>query len=282
VSELSESEATVGRHYDEAVFEYELGRLERDCPVEYAITKRHLAKYARNESTVAEVGVGGGGYTVFLAERGCRLYLADVSERLLASAIDRLSALHLSDQVVAAKQASATRLEHIPDAACGVVLLLGPLYHLRHPAERERAVHEAARVLEPDGVVLAAGINRLAYLRDTLRDSPREGAGRRAFHDGFLQDGNLDPQHAPPLGFGHLTTPGEMRELMGTAFEEITLVGVESFTNLFQMRVADLPAEDQLAWLDLVERTGPTAESLGCSDHYLYIGRKRRRSGGTP
>jgi hypothetical protein len=27
------------------------------------------------------------------------------------------------------------------------------------------------------------------------------------------------------------------------------------------------------AWLDLIERTGQTAEGLGFSDHFLYVGR---------
>jgi ubiquinone/menaquinone biosynthesis C-methylase UbiE len=277
MTELSEHEAAIGRHYDEVVLDYELKRLSTECLVEYAITTRYLARLLSAAAVVAEVGVGSGDYTVFLAGRGCSLYLADVSEQLLAATTRRLEDAGLATQIVDARKASATNLGHIPDGACGMVLLLGPLYHLCTLEERTRAVHEAARVLSTDGLILAAGINRLAYLRDTFRQSPRQGAKRQMFHDGFLRDGNLDPDHAPPIGFAHLTTAMELRALMATAFEESTLVGVESFTNLSQETMSNLPPADKDAWLDLVEQTGTTPEGLGASDHFLYIGRKRTR-----
>jgi hypothetical protein len=155
------------------------------------------------------------------------------------------------------------------------VLLLGPLYHLRNDADRRRAVDEAWRIAATGGVVFAAGINRLAYLRDLFREFPREGVPRRSFHTQFLQDGNLDPEHAPPIGFAHLTTAAEFRALLAERFRELALVGVESFTNLWQDRLHGLSDDEQGAWLDLVEQTGRTLEGLGMSDHFLHIGRKR-------
>lgn len=275
--ELSGQEAAVAKHYDEVIFDYELERLPNDCPVEYEITTRYLTRFLSAGSVVAEVGVGGGAYSVFLARQGCRLYLSDVSEQLLAATTQRLADSGFSGQLITARKTSATRLDHIPNGACKIVLSLGPLYHLCLAAERKRAVQEAARVLAANGVVFAAGINRLAYLRDTFRQSPREGATRQGFHEAFLRDGNLDPQHAPPIGFAHLTSSTELRALMSMAFEEIALVGVESFTNLFQGSIKDVPVKDEHAWLDLVEQTGATPEGLGASDHFLYIGRKRTR-----
>ena len=37
MSELSEQELAVARHYDETIFEYETTRLSSDCPLEFAI-----------------------------------------------------------------------------------------------------------------------------------------------------------------------------------------------------------------------------------------------------
>jgi hypothetical protein len=93
----------------------------------------------------------------------------------------------------------------------------------------ELAVPEAARVLRPDGLVSAVGINRLGYLRDAFRLSPREGATLRNFHKHFLSNGNLDPEHAPPLGFAHLRTSAELRELTFIAFEAVILGCPASF-----------------------------------------------------
>jgi hypothetical protein len=105
-------------------------------------------------------------------------------------------------------------------------------------------------------------------------ERPDQVVARREFHDRFLLDGNLDPAHAPPIGFAHLATLEEFRSLFRDGFEEIELMGVESFTSHWQKQLNDLTPAQQEAWLDLVERTGLTAEGLGQSDHFLYVGRR--------
>ena len=160
--------------------------------------------------------------------------------------------------------------------------MLGPLYHLCDPEARRQAVSEAARILKPGGLLFAAGINRLSYLCELLRESPHLAVERRAFHEQFLRDGNLDPEHAPPIGFAHLSTCAEFRALFASRFEELALVGVESFSTVWQTSLNDLPPAETEAWLDLIERTGQTAEGLGQSDHFLYAGCRtwQRRSPG--
>ena len=140
--------------------------------------------------------------------------------------------------------------------------------------ERRLAVAEAARLLKPGGVVLAAGINRLAYLRDCLREWGTEVVARRDFHRQYLVDGNLDPEHAPPIGHAHLTSIDEFRAELN-AFEELAFWGVESFSNTYQSSLLGLPDEAREVWLDLIEQTAGTTEGLGTSDHFLFVGRQR-------
>ncbi|HEV8558797.1 MAG TPA: methyltransferase domain-containing protein [Actinophytocola sp.] len=49
-----------------------------------------------------------------------------------------------------------------PDGTYDATLLLGPLYHLLDRDDRVRALSEAARVIRPGGLVLAAAISRFA------------------------------------------------------------------------------------------------------------------------
>ena len=79
----NEIEAAVARHYSEEIFDDERTRLPADAPVEFAITCRCLARWINPGSVIAEVGVGGGEYTRFLAGRGCRIEAVDVVERFL-------------------------------------------------------------------------------------------------------------------------------------------------------------------------------------------------------
>jgi S-adenosylmethionine-dependent methyltransferase len=266
---------SVGRYYDTEIFEAELVRLTRDCPVERAITLRWLERLTPAHAEVAEIGVGGGIYSEFLARKGCRLRLVDVSARLLDAAAARLRAAGLGESIAGISRESATRLDSLPAGAFNAVSMLGPLYHLCPLEARRQAVAEAARILKPGGLLFAAGINRLAYLRDFFHLFPHVVCERQAFHEQYLRDGNLDPEHAPPIGFAHLSTYAEFRALFALEFEELVLAGVESFSTPCQAKLNDLPPMEAEAWLDLIERTGQTAEGLGFSDHFLYVGRRR-------
>jgi ubiquinone/menaquinone biosynthesis C-methylase UbiE len=277
MSNLSEKEEKVGRHYDDAVFEYELMRSEY-CPVEFAITARQFERWIPKRAIVAEIGVGGAFYTELLAKHGCLLHLVDVSARLLDTAWSKLRAAGFQNQIIDIDLASATNLQCLQSEKFDAVLMLGPLYHLCNLDERRSSIGEAARVLKPGGLLFAAGINRLAYLRDLLRESPREILARQEFHKRFLNDGNLDPEHAPPIGFAHLTTIAEFRELFADRFDEIGMLGVESFAGVLQKTLSELLEDEARAWTDLIEQTATMPESLGMSDHFLFIGRKR--SGG--
>ena len=272
---LTMQEQAVGRHYDENILAFETERLPKHNPVEYAITLRYLGRYVGAGGTIAEVGVGGGHYSEFLARLGCSLYLIDVSHGLLEVAAGRLRAAGLGERILDVRLGSATSLTHVPAARCDAVLLLGPLYHLCNLADRRRAVSEAAQALKPGGLVYAAGINRLAFLRDAFRTQPEYTVERKAFHMQFLHEGNLDPLHAPPLGYAHLSTSAEFRSLFAAAFGEVTFAGIDSFTGIWQQLLATVTEENAAAWLDLVEQTGQTADGIGMSDHFLYIGRKR-------
>ncbi len=273
MSKLTEREEEVGRYYDNVIFDSEVTRLEAMFPIEYAITARHLERWIPEGSTVAEVGVGGGLYSELLAKRRCRLHLVDVSEKLLNAASERLRASGFDSQIIGVDHTSATVLDCLPVAAFDAVLMLGPLYHLLALEDRQQAVEEAARVLKAGGVLIAAGINRLDYLRDLFRETPQKVLMRRDFIQQFLRDGNLNPEIAPPIGHSHTTTVAEFRALFADNFEELALVAVESFASPWQSALNDLPKAEAEAWLDLIEQTGTMPEAFGLADHFLYVGK---------
>lgn len=270
------NETNVAQHYNQSGFEYELVRLQQYSPVEFAATTRYLNRWIPDRATVVDVGVGVGHYAELLAQRGCLLYLIDIAQKLLDTTYARLKAAKLDQQVLGVQQASATQVVGVETAIADAVLLLGPLYHLCSLAARQNAVREAARILKSDGLLFAAGINRLAYFRELFRDQPEEVLARQDFYGQFLQDGNVTPEHAPPLGYGHLTTQVEFRQLFETEFEQVAIIGVESFSVPFSTSVHRLEPEQVEAWMDLVEATGQTPEGLGMSDHFLYVGKKKR------
>jgi SAM-dependent methyltransferase len=271
-------ETNVAQHYNQSGFEYESVRLHEYSPVEFAMTARYLNRWIPDRATVVDIGVGAGHYAELLAQRGCLLYLIDISQKLLNTTYTRLKAANLNQQILKVQQTSATQVGGVETAIADAVLLLGPLYHLCSLPERESAVREAARMLKSDGLLFAAGINRLAYFRDLFRSQPEGVGDRLTFHQQFLQDGNVDPDHAPPLGYGHLTTQTEFCQLFATEFEQVAMIGLESFSAPFATTIHTLDPAQAETWLDLVETTGQTPEGLVMSDHFFYIGKKKLRS----
>ena len=272
--QFSEDESNVARHYNERIFADELVRLPQECPVEMAVTRRWLGRMAKAGDRVVEIGVGGGHYSEILARQGCRLHLVDISARLLEAVSERLRTSGLAGSLAGCHHASGTLVEGLESASVDLVLLMGPLYHLRSGADRQRSVQESARILKKGGKLFAAGINRLSYLRDLLRFKFAPASQLVAFHHQYLHDGNLDPEHAPPLGYGHLTTAADFLALFEGQLEKTAFLGVESFTAAWQNIYRDLPIVERELWLDLVEDTGQTPEGIGQSDHFLFVGRK--------
>ena len=272
----SQLQKNVARHYNSDVtFDYEAIRLTEYAPIEFGLTKRYLDKIIPDRAVVADIGVGTGHYAELLAKKDCTLYLIDLSQRLLEATRTRLQKCNCDRQIIATYNISATDLEPLPPATCDAVLLLGPLYHLCSVEERQRAVAEAIRILKPNGIIFAAGINRLAYFREQFRSHCQQVLPRQNFYQQFLENGNADPVNIPPLGYAHLTTSEEFLQLFAASFEQITFIGVESFTAPFPTAGNNLSDSELEAWIDLVEATGTTVEGLGMSDHFLYIGQRK-------
>ena len=265
----------VARHYNGGPFDYEMVRLDEYGFIEGEITRRYLSRLVRRESAVADIGAGVGHYAEFLAGRGCRITLVDISRRLLEAARDRLGKAGLSGQIDRAILSSATDLREIGSRSVDVVLCLGPFYHLWTIAERRKAVSEAHRILKPNGILFASAINRMAYLRDAVQNGSkyiRDPKWARQL-GALLKKGTL---LSGDLSYSYFTDPIDFLGLFERNFRTIGLVGSEAFAISAQSSVARLKRGQRCRWLDLVEKAGRTSAGLWFSDHFLYMGMKKK------
>src|SRR5215475_13207548 len=158
------------RAYYAAFGQREWTRLERaEGFVEFTVTTATLEAHLPERGCVLDIGGGPGRYTEWLADRGFRVTLADLSPELLDIARSRLSARHASGGTIAQIiEADARDLSRWPDASFDAVLSLGPMYHMPNADDRARAAAELARVVRPGGVVFVALMPWLAYVRRTI------------------------------------------------------------------------------------------------------------------
>jgi SAM-dependent methyltransferase len=112
---------------------------------------------------VLDVGGGTGPYAAWLAGRGYQVDLID------AVPLHVEQARRLGREAGFTARLGDARSLPYGEAAADAVLLLGPLSHLPDRGDSLRCLQEAARVLRPGGVVVAAAISRFASLIDAVR-----------------------------------------------------------------------------------------------------------------
>jgi ubiquinone/menaquinone biosynthesis C-methylase UbiE len=116
---------------------------------------------------VLDIGGGPGRYTIWLAELGFRVVLADLSPELLEIAGRQIGASSAASNVEAVVEADARDLSVWQDDEFDAALSMGPFYHLTEAADRDRAASELRRVVRAGGKVFVALMPRYAFLRRT-------------------------------------------------------------------------------------------------------------------
>jgi len=264
----------IAAYYDRAPEE---SRLEHGAfRLEEARTRELIERHAPPPpAAVLDVGGAAGAYALWLAERGYDVHLMDASPRLVAEASRRSA--HATRALASCRVGDARALD-APDGSVALVLLLGPLYHLVEADDRRTALGEAARVLAPGGVLVAAGISRWASALDGLARGLLSDARFAEIVERDVRDG----QHRNPTErLDYFTTayfhrPDELRaEVEGAGLAVEGLYGVEGPGWILPDVVERWSEPERRAALLRVARLLEAEPSvLGCSAHLLAVGRK--------
>lgn len=265
---------TIAAYYDSAPEE---SRLEHGASrLEEARTRELIERHAPPPpATVLDIGGAAGVYAFWLAEAGYDVHLVDATPRLVEEARRRNAR---APRTLRSCRVGDARELPFEDEAAELVLMLGPLYHLVEAADRHTALNEAARVLRPGGVLIAAGISRWASALDGLA---RNLLGDSRFAR-IVERDVRDGQHRNPTDrLDYFTTayfhrPEELRaetERAGLAVQG--LYGVEGPAWI----LADMPErwadeERRAAVLQVARVLEAEPSVVGCSAHLLVIAAK--------
>jgi SAM-dependent methyltransferase len=248
-----------------------------DGAIEFAVTCHALAAYLPTGGRVLDLGGGPGRYTIWLAQRGHRVVLADLSPELLAIARDRVAAAGVADHVEAIVETDACDLSGWADGAFDAAVCLGPFYHLPDPADRDRAATELVRVLGPAGVAFIALMPRYAFLRRTLAlPAERRHLAQADFVARLMEDGVFLNDVPGRFTGGYGVRPEAVAPYFEShGFQTLALLACEGITVGLAGAVAELAAEQPAAHqvaLDLIVGTASDPSILGLANHLLYVG----------
>jgi SAM-dependent methyltransferase len=275
------SHADVRRYY-EAFGEREWQRLENpaDGAIEFAVTCQALATHLPAAGRVLDLGGGPGRYALWLAERGYRVVLADLSPTLLDIAREQVRYSPVGTCIEEIVEADACDLSRWADNTFDAVLALGPFYHLPEWSDRERAAAELHRVLRPEGVAFVALMPRYAFLRRTLAiPDERHRLADPAFIQRVMEDGVFINDVADRFTGGYGVQPEEVMPFFERhGFATRALLACEGMVPDLQDAVADMRQEDPVAYqrtLEVILQSAADPSILGMSGHLLYIASTR-------
>jgi len=243
--------------------------------IEWTLTCRTLATHVAAGSRVLDLGGGPGRHAEWLATRGHRVVLADVSPELVAAARARLASPNVEDIV----EVDACDLGRFETESFDAVVALGPFYHLPDSQRRDRAAEELVRVLRPGGIAVIAVMPRTQLLRRAM-SRPDESAAlmddafvsalldrgefRNPIHGRFTEGYGVRPEEVPTYFMNHGLSPIELR-------------AAEGISSAIEADVVRLSSTDPARFervMDLLWRTSTEPSILGMCSHLLFIGRK--------
>lgn len=252
--------------YDKEYDEWE--RLDRH-KIEFDITKRYLDEYIRGENLeIFDIGGGPGRYSIYLAEKGHKVSLLDLSKRNIEVAKEKSAEIGIL--LEAYIHGNALKLEKY-EQKYDVILLMGPLYHLINESDRKAAVEGALRLLKPNGIIVASFISSYAPIQDYLKSLyPIDSIDELL---GYLKDGTNEEDK----GFttAYFTSHEEAKDLMNSfGLTEIIFAAVENILGCKEKEINMLEKCEYRKWLEICYKLSQDENLIGTSEHFLYIGRK--------
>ncbi len=254
--------------------------------IEFAVTTRALERHLPPAGRVLDIGGGPGRYSIWLAQRGYRVVLADLAPNLLDLARVRIDEAGVRCQIEDVVLCDVCDLSRFEDGSFDAVLCLGPFYHLTDAADRERAAVELLRVLKPAGTIFVAFIPIYSFLRRTLdHEDERHHLAQPEFMARLMIEGVFVNDVPGRFTAGYGVRPGEVVPFMERhGFQTLGLLADTGFATQHAQELQELAASDAESYemvMELIVDTAGDPSLLGSSIHLLYVGRKSAEVAGS-
>jgi ubiquinone/menaquinone biosynthesis C-methylase UbiE len=268
------------RNYYAAFGENEWHRLTSpEGVIEFAVTTHTLNKYLPKHGRLLDIGGGPGRYSLWLAQRGYRVVLADLSPNLLDIARAKIAEAGVQSRIEEVVTCNACDLSRFGDNSFDAVLCLGPFYHLVEPADRDKAASELVRVLKPGGIAFIAFMPIYTFLRRTLAlEDERRHLAQPEFMVRLMQEGVFLNDASGRFNAGHGVRPQAVAPFMEqhglTTVELLADTGFAAphAAQLEELARIDPKTHNQM--MELIVNTANDPSLLGASIHLLYVGQK--------
>ena len=260
LSNIEDESERVNKIYDIFNEDTRLNR-SKAARVEFLTTVRYIEKYLKEGDRILDIGAGAGEYSLYFASRGFEVSALELADANIAAFRKKLT----PDDKIDLFQGNALDLSRYADKSFDIVLLLGPLYHLKNDTDKQKCISEAKRVCKDSGKIFFAFIsNDFVILTEFGYDA------------NYFSNGDYDKQtfrlHDFPFVFH--TVDAARRLLEKGGMKILHEVASDGASELLAARINEMSNEDYAQYLRYHFYICEKPEHLGMTNHLLFVGEK--------
>ena len=219
-------------------------------------------KYLKDGDKILDIGAGAGEYSLYFACKGYEVSALELADANIAAFKKKLTPEDKIDLV----QGNALDLSRYADKSFDIVLLFGPLYHLKNDADKQKCISEAKRVCKDGGKIFFAFIsNDFVFLTEFGYDV------------NYFSNGDYDKETFKLNDFPFVFhTVGAARKLLADGGINILHeVASDGASELLAARINEMSDEDYTQYLRYHFYICEKPELLGMTNHLLFMGEKK-------
>ena len=229
--------------------------------VEFITTVHYIEKYLKEGNKILDIGAGAGEYSFYFARKGYEVSALELADANIEAFKKKLAPEDKIDLV----QGNALDLSNYEDKSFDIVLLFGPLYHLKNEKDKQRCIEEAKRVCKDGGKIFFAFIsNDFVFLTEFGYDS-------NYFSNG---DYDKDTFKLNDFPFVFHTVDAARNLLYKSDINILHEVASDGASELLAMKINEMSEGDYAQYLRYHFYICEKPEMIGMSNHLLFVGEK--------
>ena len=230
--------------------------------IEFLTTIHYIEKYLNEGDKILDIGAGAGEYSLYFARKGHEVSALELADANIAAFKKKLTTEDRIDLV----QGNALDLSRYADESFDIVLLFGPLYHLKNDADKQRCISEAKRVCKNNGKIFFAFIsNDFVFLTELAYNANYFGSGDYDNETFRLND----------FPFVFHTVDAARKILADGGISILHELASDGASELLAERINEMSDEDYEQYLRYHFYICEKPELLGMTNHLLFVGEKK-------
>lgn len=229
--------------------------------VEFFTTVRYIEKYLKQGAKILDVGAGAGEYSLYFARKGYEVSAIELSPSNIEAFQKKLTPEDTVDLV----QGNAMDLSRYADESFDVVLLFGPLYHLKNDKDKQKCISEAKRVCKAGGKIFFAFITNDMVILTELSYRP----------DYFITgEYNKETFRLEDFPFVFHTVDAARKVLADGKIKVLHEVASDGVSELLEDKINAMDDASYEQYLRYHYYICEKKEFLGMTNHLLFVGEK--------